>query len=98
MPNYHFSLMDEDGRVIDAVDRACPDDGAAMHHARMLLSRCHAVEFLRGARVIGQVVRCVDEASPLPKDGAKPGDRRWWFQASPPPVWLQHKPPQSPRN
>ncbi|MEA2864285.1 MAG: hypothetical protein QOC84_2241 [Bradyrhizobium sp.] len=51
MVEYRAHIVDLDGRVVRAINLACPDDEVAKEHARSLVDD-HDVELWRGARKI----------------------------------------------
>ncbi|MDP3495488.1 MAG: hypothetical protein Q8R82_20460 [Hyphomonadaceae bacterium] len=55
MSNYHFYLLDEGDEILNIIDLELAGDDAASAHARALLARCHAVEFMRGSVVLGKI-------------------------------------------
>ena len=90
MPNFHFYLLGGDDRIIDSVDGVFPDDEAARDHALILAARCHAVEFLRGALLLGRVVADPNDHRALSQT-PQAGRRSWWFKASRPPAWFANR-------
>jgi len=57
VPRFHFYLLNNDDLILDIVDVDLVDDHAAGDYAASLLARCPAVELMRGACVLGKVVR-----------------------------------------
>lgn len=88
--DYHFYLLGSDGEIWFMADRSCRDDETAFEHAQAFLSKCEAVEVLRGALFLGRVTRTADAPAPPAPNKRR---RRRWFAASPPPRWLSGGPP-----
>lgn len=87
MPNFRFYMLDRDGRVLNSTGAELPDDAVAEAYARNLLDRCHAVDFLRGALLLGHVER----PQGAPALALEPSRRNWLFKASEPPAWFERR-------
>lgn len=80
MWDYRFYLLRQDGQVLGAVEITFNDDEAAMRHARSLLPRCHSVDVIRGALVVGRVFRGPGDPPELPQPARRPN---WWLRLGP---------------
>jgi hypothetical protein len=67
MPDYRVYLLGNDRRFRDVREIACPDDAAAIAHARRLIDGC-AAELWQEARLIAQLPGASDE--PLDRAGS----------------------------
>jgi len=78
--DYRFYLLRQDGQVLGAVEITFSDDEAALRHARSLLPRCHSVDVIRGALVVGRIFRGPGDPPQEPQSLRRPN---WWFRRGP---------------
>jgi len=53
VPTYRFLFLDEEGRIANSGEAACPDDAQVLARARSL-HHVHAVEVWEGSRLVGR--------------------------------------------